>query len=291
MSNEVLQLVEAQSKNLEDISSPQKEKGGKWPFGASSKRLAVLLYHHIGNPKPGTSHLSLTVTPAKFRRHVRWLRLRGYTAITPSQWLAYCTTGARLPRKPIIFTFDDAYADCATYAFPVLESFGFPSVVYVITSRVGTSTSWDGLPLMNVEQIQYWDTHGVEIGAHTRTHPDLTAASEREAADEIAGSKEDLMKAGITPVSFAYPYGCFDERVRESVQGVFPLAFTCEEGVNNLQTDPLLLRRTMVHPGDTLLDIEFRAAIGKSPLDWLRSRVRLRTRLKSVLRRLGLLAH
>jgi peptidoglycan/xylan/chitin deacetylase (PgdA/CDA1 family) len=144
---------------------------------------------------------------------------------------------------------------------------------------------------MTIEQIRYWATHGVEVGAHTRTHPDLITASDHEALDEIAGSKEDLVKAGLRPLSFAYPYGCFDERVKRSVQGVFPLAFTCEEGLNNLQTDPLLLKRTMVQSGDTLLDIEFRAAFGKNPLDWLRSRVRLRTRLKKVLHYLGLRAN
>jgi len=251
----------------------------------------VLLYHHIGPPKPGTSHLSLTVTPAKFQRQVRWLRWRGYKAVTPSQWLAWRTTGAGLPKKPIMFTFDDAYSDCATYAFPVLQRFGFQSVVFVISGQVGGSTLWDGLPLMTIEQIRYWATHGVEVGAHTRTHPDLITASDHEALDEIAGSIEDLVKAGLRPLSFAYPYGCFDERVKRSVQGVFPLAFTCEEGLNNLQTDPLLLKRTMVQSGDTLLDIEFRAAFGKNPLDWLRSRVRLRTRLKKVLHYLGLRAN
>lgn len=288
---EVVQLAEAQSKISSEISRSRAEERRWWPFAASPKHLAVLLYHHIGNPKPGTSHLSLTVTPAKFQRQVRWLRWRGYTAITPSQWLAWCATGARLPKKPVMFTFDDAYSDCATYAFPVLEKFGFQSVVFVISGRVGGSTSWDGLPVMTIEQIRYWGAHGVEIGAHTRTHPDLTAISDHEAADEIAGSKEDLIKAGLEALSFAYPYGSFDERVKRSVQRAFPLAFTCEEGLNNPQTDLLLLRRTMVQPGDTLLDIEFRAAFGKNPLDWLRSRVRFRTRLKKVLRHLGLLAN
>jgi len=189
-----------------------------------------------------------------------------------------------------MFTFDDAYADCATYAFPVLEQYGFPSAVFVISGHVGGSTSWDGLPMMTMDQIHFWDAHGVEIGAHTRTHPDLTAASDQEVTDEVTGSKEDLMKAGLRPVSFAYPYGSFDERVRKSVQGVFLLAFTCEEGLNDLRTDPLLLKRTMVQPGDTLLDIEFRAAFGANPLDRVRSRIRLRSRLASVLRHLGLLA-
>ena len=167
-----------------------------------------------------------------------------------------------------MLTFDDAYADCAIYAFPELERFGFQSVVFVISGQVGGSTSWDGLPMMTMEQIRHWAARGVEIGAHTRTHPDLTAASDQAVADEVTGSKEDLIKAGLRPLSFAYPYGWHDERVQKSVQGVFPLAFTCEEGINDLRTDPLLLKRTMVQPGDTLLDIEFRAAFGKNPLDW-----------------------
>jgi peptidoglycan/xylan/chitin deacetylase (PgdA/CDA1 family) len=189
-----------------------------------------------------------------------------------------------------MFTFDDAYADCATYAFPVLERFGFQSVVFVISGQVGGLTSWDGLPMMTMEQIRYWSAHGVEIGAHTRTHPDLTTASDQAVTDEVTGSKEDLINAGLRPLSLAYPYGCFDERVQRSVQGVFPLAFTCEEGLNDLRTDPLLLKRTMVQPGDTLLDIELRAAFGKNPLNLVRSRLRLRSRLASVLRHLGLLA-
>ena len=41
-----------------------------------------------------------------------------------------------------MFTFDDAYADCATYAFPVLERFGFQSVVFVISGQVLGLTSW-----------------------------------------------------------------------------------------------------------------------------------------------------
>jgi GT2 family glycosyltransferase/peptidoglycan/xylan/chitin deacetylase (PgdA/CDA1 family) len=253
-------------------------------------RPAVLLYHHVGFATEVTQKLSLTISPAKFARQMRWLRWRGYTTITPEQWLAWYARGESLPEKPILLTFDDAYADLLKYALPVLERHGMRSVIYVITGKLGESDTWEGLPVMTMEQIRYLGGHGVEIGAHTRTHPDLTAASDQALADEVTGSKEDLIDAGLSPVSFAYPYGCFDERVRKAVEGKFPLAFTCEEGSNDLQADPLLLKRTMVHPYDTLLDIELRAAFGKNPLDWVRSRVRFRTRLKSVLRHLGLLA-
>lgn len=255
------------------------------------RRLPVLLYHHVGFPTEETRKMAITVSPAKFARQMRWLRWRGYTTIATEQWFAWYARGESLPKKPLLLTFDDAYADLMKYALPVLEQQGLKSVVYVITRKSEESETWEGMPVMTLEQIRYWSAHGVEIGAHTRTHPDLTVASDHQASDEIAGSKEDLINAGLNPLSFAYPYGCFDERVKRSVQGVFPLAFTCEEGLNELQTDPLLLKRTMVQPGDTLLDIEFRAAFGKNPLDWLRSRIRFRTRLKGILRYLGLLTN
>ncbi len=248
-------------------------------------RLSVLLYHHIGLPTPGKENLYLTVTPAKFRRQVRWLRWRGYTAITSAQWLAWLDRGEPLPPKPVLFTFDDAYADIATHAFPFLDS----SVVFAITKKTGDVTSWDGLPLMTMEQLQYWSGRGVEIGAHSRTHPDLTTVADGAIDGEVSGSRDDLIDAGLTPVSFAYPYGYFDARVRRSVEGAFPLAFTCEEGLNDLCTDRLLLRRTMVSPGDTLIDIELRAALGRSPLNALRSTLRLRSRFKTVLRTFRLL--
>lgn len=248
------------------------------------RRVAVLLYHHIGFPATGTEHLSLTVSPAKFSRHVRWLRWRGYTAITPSQWESWCAARESLPRKLVMLTFDDAYADLAKYALPVLERYSLRSAVFVISGQVGGFTAWDGLPLMTMDQIRYWANRGVEIGAHSRKHPNLATLSDEAVADEVKGSKEDLMEEGIKPLCFAYPYGCFDDRIQRSVSDVFPLAFTCEEGLNDLATAPWLLRRTMVQPGDTILDIEFRAALGKSPLNWVRSHLRLRSRLLSILR-------
>jgi peptidoglycan/xylan/chitin deacetylase (PgdA/CDA1 family) len=253
------------------------------------QQLAVLLYHHVGFPTRESKLWRLTLSPAKFRRQVRWLRWRGYTSITPSQWLAWCSTGVGLPKKPIMFTFDDAYADISRYALPVLERFGFQSAVFVISGKTDGLTPWCGLPLMTMDQIRHWAKRGVEIGAHTRTHPDLTEVATKALAEEIRGSKEDLTKAGLKPVSFAYPHGRLNGRIRASVSGEFPMAFTIEEGLNDSRTDPLLLKRTTVWPDDMLIDIEFRAALGRSPLDWLRSRIRLRSRFFWALRQLKLL--
>lgn len=243
-------------------------------------RLPVLLYHHIGTPTRFTQKHLLTVRPARFRRHMRWLRWLGYTPITPAQWLAWRDAGTPIPEKPVLLTFDDGYADVAKNALPVLKHYGFSAAIFVLTDRL----CWEELPVMSMGDIQDWAARGIEIGAHTRTHPDLTSVTADVMRSELTGSKKDLTEAGVTPASFAYPYGCYDERVRSAVADDFQIAFTCEKGVNDLRTDPLLMRRTLVHPGDTLLDIVLRLRFGWSPRGWLTERFRRLSRLRGIVR-------
>jgi peptidoglycan/xylan/chitin deacetylase (PgdA/CDA1 family) len=125
----------------------------------------------------------------------------------------------------------------------------------------------------------------MEFGAHSRSHADLTTLSEAALEEEVSGSGRDL--AGILdtkPLAFAYPYGGYNETVRRSVAKAFEFAATCDEGVNGLGTEPLLIRRTMVQRGDSILDFAFRVRFGYSPLERLRARVRLRSRLRGMLR-------
>ena len=249
--------------------------------------MAVLLYHHVGTQSPNATDSSLTISPESFERHLRWLRSRGYAGITAAQWLAWQSGGPPLPDKVVMLTFDDAYADFARHALPALERNGFTAVQFVITGLLGSAATWEGLPVMTADEIRDCHSRGIEIGGHSRRHPNLTALPAAELDDEVCGAKRDLQALGIAPVSFAYPYGFHDERVRATVQREFQAAFTCDEGVNDLRTDSLSLRRTMVQPGDTLLDIELRAALGWSPFNKLRSFLRLRSRARGAWRRIA----
>lgn len=258
-----------------------RREAGSWRelMRVYGRRLPVLLYHHIGTPTAWTTTNSLTVTPEKFKRQMRWLRWRGYTGITSSQWLAWCKDGGPLPKKPVLITFDDAYAETAEHAFPVLEQYGHRAVVFVITGLMREGGTWEEQAVTTPKQVQEWAARGIEFGGHTRTHPDLTAESADRVASEVSGSREDLERIGVNPVSFAYPFGCFNKQVQQAVNGVFSIAFTCEEGVNDLRTDPLLMKRTMVVQKDTVLDLELRLAYGRSWFSTLRARLGIRTRI------------
>jgi peptidoglycan/xylan/chitin deacetylase (PgdA/CDA1 family) len=252
-------------------------------------RLPVLLYHHVGPVRPQT-HLSLTVSPAAFARQVRCLARKGYQGISPSDWLRWRFDGKGLPEKPVLLTFDDGYTDLVQFAFPVLEEHGFKAAVYVVTERMGGTNTWDEVRgggchrLLTADQIQFWVKRGIEFGAHSRTHADLTTLQQQELDDEILGSKSDLEHLlGRRVVSFAYPFGFHNPRVVERARCAFDLAFGItphERGINHLLTDPLLLQRSMVQTTDSVLDVASRVAWGYSPIQSLRTRLRLRTRTK-----------
>ena len=105
-------------------------------------RLPVLLYHNIAPEGTATTAPSLTLSPQQFDKQMRWLARRGYHAILPSQWLEWCRTGRGLPKKPVLLTFDDAYASLVPHALPVLAKLGFGAAVFVVTRQGATTASW-----------------------------------------------------------------------------------------------------------------------------------------------------
>lgn len=251
-------------------------------------RLPVLLYHNIALRGSATTEPSMTISPSQFKKQVHWLAKNGYTPIRPSDWLAWCRTGRVLPRKPVLLTFDDAYVGVEKYALPVLNQYGFHAAVFVVTTQVGGMNEWERRigrlgtdRLMTAQQIAWWASKGIEFGAHSRTHVDLTLLSEYQLTEEVDGSSRDLEAVvRVRIVSFAYPYGRYNEVVTKRTHRSFDLAFTCDEGLNYLQTNTCLLQRTMAQPGDLLIDFACRIWFGWSPVTTARSRLRVRSRIK-----------
>jgi peptidoglycan/xylan/chitin deacetylase (PgdA/CDA1 family)/glycosyltransferase involved in cell wall biosynthesis len=253
-------------------------------FGHS---LPVLMYHHVG-PLRSDIERYLTVTPEQFERQIRWLAAHGYVGIRPSDWLRWRKDGIGLPARPILLTFDDAYADLAEYALPVLQRYGFGAAVFVVTGQIGGTNAWDEsrgcgrFQLMNADQIRSWADQGIEFGAHSRTHPDLTTLTPAECAKEMIESKNELASLLGSPVgSFAYPYGKYNESVRDIAESNFDLAFSADEGMNYLRGDPHLLRRAYVGSNDSMIEFALIVRWGSfTRFRALRARFGVRSRLK-----------
>jgi peptidoglycan/xylan/chitin deacetylase (PgdA/CDA1 family) len=106
-----------------------------------------------------------------------------------------------------------------------------------------TVLSWD--------ELRELSQNGIAVAAHSRTHAILTRVPLPKVHDEARGAREDLRRelGDVLPV-FCYPNGSHDDGVVAVVREEgFRLAFTVEDGENDLATDdPMRLRRTNITP-------------------------------------------
>jgi len=180
------------------------------------KPIPILTYHQVDEPPPdGTPYRSLVVSPAAFARQMGMLKALGYRGLSMTGLEPYLR-GERKGRV-VGITLDDGYLNNLEHALPVLRRHGFSATCYVVSGRMGRTNDWDhakgvpARPLMDAAQLKAWVAGGQEVGAHTRTHVDLTQADDTAAFHEIAGCKRDLEhRVGVEVRHFCYPYGAHE---------------------------------------------------------------------------------
>jgi len=210
------------------------------------------MYHNVGEPPAGASWPVLYVRPATLRRQLTILRALGYRVVGIGEALPVLR-GERSERVAVI-TFDDAYADVYEHALPVLLEAGARATTYAVSACTGGHNAWDAekvgarKPVMDGAQLREWRRLGMEVGAHTRTHPWLSELTLEAQRAEVAGGREELEQLlGERVDQFCYPYGDLDERVVATVaQAGFAGATTTRRGRARTGDDLLRLSRIPV---------------------------------------------
>lgn len=167
--------------------------------------LLVLAYHAIS---PSWRH-PLSTTPEAFRSQLGLLAARGYRGVTFSD----AATSPSRDRR-VAVTFDDAFRSAALHGKPILGEFGWPATVFVPTTPVTTREPmhWLGGQGGEVESMTWDDleelaAHGWEVGSHSRTHRLLSELPSAEAAEELAGSREEIRVRIGSCDGISYPWG------------------------------------------------------------------------------------
>ncbi|MET9296028.1 polysaccharide deacetylase family protein [Streptomyces sp. NPDC003077] len=179
------------------------------------------MYHAVSRaPAPATRELS--VTPEAFADQMAVLADRGFTPLTTTALASAWRNGGALPDKPVLITFDDGYEGVHRHALPVLARHGFPATLFVSTGWLrGAHDTGEALDTMlDWDQVRELDAAGVEIGGHSHRHPELDQLDDERLWDEVLRCKQIIAgELGAAPVSFAYPFGYSDRRVRRTVRG------------------------------------------------------------------------
>jgi peptidoglycan/xylan/chitin deacetylase (PgdA/CDA1 family) len=205
----------------------------------------VLTYHKLG-PRPGKVRIKgLYVSSGLFARQLEELRTAGFSSGT----LETCAGPAR--SKRLVITFDDGYSNVLRYGLKPLADSGFRAIQFLVADLLGQHNTWDvplgeaSEPMMDAAQVRDWLAAGHDIGSHTLSHPYLTKLPPARAREEITASGkklEDLFGRRIS--HFCYPYGDWNEAVRDLVQAAgYITACTTDPGINRPGDSPFLLKR------------------------------------------------
>ncbi len=244
--------------------------------------IKVLMYHRIVKGTTGESTDPHCVSEEDFRYQLQLLDQFNYTPITFEDYYLYRKGKLTLPKKPIILTFDDGYLDTYSTALPVLREFNMHAVFFVLGNRNLQYANWDQhieekkRPLMSDQQIIDARSDGFEIGAHTMTHIVLPKLNQKEMKDEIEGSKKSLESLlGEKILSFSYPYGRLDSKVRSLVvQSGYKYACGVYTGPPTFGDDLFDIRRLAINRNTGTAGFLLKLLTPYQYAEWLYGKVR-----------------
>ena len=233
---------------------------GAWldPLGAFHPRTArvpVLTYHHLADQSDG----SVTVSADLFDEQMRALYEAGCTPVLPRDLYEYVYKGKKLPRNPVMITFDDGYLSNFDIAFLLLKKYDFRATIFVIGVTFGKDTYKDGrtpiTPHFGEEPAREMLASGlVSIQSHSFDMHQFAPYDENPRSgilrrdgegeqDYIHALRDDCEKeadlircvTGLDVLAFAYPFGYHDASSAELLREMgIKMTFTTEPGQNTL---------------------------------------------------------
>jgi peptidoglycan/xylan/chitin deacetylase (PgdA/CDA1 family) len=211
----------------------------------SKKQIPILCYHQIRDWKPTDSKVSrdYIVPPAAFAAQMRMLADSGYHTISPDQLYAYLISGARLPSKPVLLSFDDTDLDQYTVAYPEMKKYGFKGMFFIMTVSLGKAH------YMSREQVHNLSEEGNTIGSHTWDHHNVKKYEGNDWIMQLDKPTKQLEQiTGKSIRYFAYPFGLWNTAaIPELKKRGFVAAFQLNEKPDPV--DPLYSIRRIIVPG------------------------------------------
>jgi len=217
----------------------------------------ALVYHGVAEVPLAQDPDALFVAPADLRRQIARLREWGYRLVSFGE-LAEEVGAGRGPACAAL-TFDDGLVDNLQTLAPLLAELGAPATVFAVSGWLGKphpAAPWTRI--MTAEELRALRAAGIEIGAHSVTHPDLSALSYEQAREELEESKRQLEEVLDEPVEVAaYPFGrATEETARACRDAGFRAA--CVTTGRGDWADPHLLPRQDMENGGTLLSLRLK---------------------------------
>jgi peptidoglycan/xylan/chitin deacetylase (PgdA/CDA1 family) len=239
-------------------------------------RAVTLAYHGIANLSHDPILARYTVAPQRFAAQLDWLLARGWKFVALDTVLDALAGKRSMPRRTVLVTFDDGYADFIEEALPILRGRGIPAVMFAVAGRIGETNTWDAeigaeiRRLMDRDQLLAIAAAGTEVASHGMWHRALSALDPTEFEADAVESAEQIEALGLPrPRVFSYPYGESSADAPAVLRRAgYAAAFGIAPGVIERSTDRYRLPRIQVSSTDTPLLLWLKLLTIRWPARW-----------------------
>ncbi|MFE4372344.1 polysaccharide deacetylase family protein [Streptomyces sp. NPDC056835] len=209
-----------------------------------------------------------TVSPRDFAAQLDAVVACGRTPVPVSDLAGHLVHRTPLPPRPVVLTFDDGFADLPGPTAEALAARALPATAYLTTGALTPGSGGGGsggggcllppAPMMTLAQATALEGYGIEVGAHTVTHPQLDTLTAPALHRELRESKSTLEDVlGHEVAQLAYPHGYNSRAVRRAAEAAgYASAVAVRHALSSGRDEPYRIARLIVRRTHTVADIE-----------------------------------
>lgn len=241
--NNDIEYVQAEDKIIDDEKEEKEEELIEYiNVPVEEVRIPILMYHSICNDDPNNS---LMIPTEMFAEQMEWLRENDFTAMSMDEVIEAMNTG-KVPKRPVLITFDDGYADNYINAFPELKNNNLKGTFFIISDTI----TEEGGYYMSTSMLKEMKEAGMEIENHTANHLELNNLSREDAIDSIKRGQEFLRSViGSNGNYLCYPVGRYsDETIEIQKELGIKAALTTQGGISSIADGKYELKRIRISP-------------------------------------------
>ena len=210
----------------------------------------VFVYHRFGDNK----HQSTNTTLKELEKEFNYFKDKGYIVVPMLKIVKKLNNKEEIPDNWVAFNIDDSYKSFYKNGLPLFKKFNYPFTLFIYVEATQKRYS----DFMTWDEIKEASKYG-EIALHSYSHKHLTHLSNEEIKKDTKKSFDIFKeKLGFAPKGYVYPYGEYDERVKEQIKTFgFDYIANQSNGSVNSKSDVYDLNRVAL-VGKTNLKLKLR---------------------------------
>ena len=224
-----------------------------WRLGLTKRdtgnSIPVLCYHRVLPEFVETCAPIYTILPEQFEAQMAFLAGEGFVSLSLPEYAGIARGLKPAPRRAVLITFDDGYADNYGIAWPIARKHRITLNLFLCTGLIGENHPvvmtkhgyvllkhcrmpgpdradvWEHIQKfpelwrpLNWQELGEMKDAGVHFGFHSHSHRNLALLPPGDLAADLAGGLEMFERRwGYRPRSFALPYGRYDTYTPETI--------------------------------------------------------------------------